>query len=428
MAVGQAREEIRPRQRAGVGIGHIDLDLRDHHEHHGGQHGGAVGVEEFAEAGQVHMGRIDRLGQRCAILEHQQGEQGAGQHLEHAQHDPARAGDQHAQVPAQAARSAGRVARRHEAQKVDLFADLGDQGHTDRGGRAKGQHVEAAASAVGARELQQLARQLRTLDHDRDEGQGHQAQPERLGQHLDAADQGHAMRHQRHHHQCAGQVAEPQRQAEIQLQRIRHDRRFEREQDEGERGVDEGRDGRADVTEAGAAREQVHVDAVARRVVADRQAGQEDDQPDRDDCPEGVDEAIVNCDGAADRLEHQEGDGAEGGIRDPEHRPFAEGARREAQRIILDGLVGHPGIVVAPDLDDALYRFGAGRVPFWCSGAHDPGKSEKPDVNMQLACPPAGRAGARLALQSRASNTGVTLPTSSPMPAVIFERPCGQTG
>lgn len=312
------------------------------------------------------MGWIDGIGQAGAALDRQQGEQGSGQHLEDAEHDPAGTGDQHAQVPAEC----GLALRRHEAQEVDLFADLGDQGHADGGRGTKSEHVEAAMAALCTAEVQQLGRQLRALHQDRDEGQGHQPEPERLGQHLDAADQGHAMRHQRHHHQRAGQVAEPQGQAEVQFERIGHDGRFQREQDEGERGVDEGRDGRADIAEAGAAREQVHVDAVARRIVADRQAGQEDDQPHRQDRPEGVDETVLQGDGAADRFEHQEGDGAEGGIGDPEHRPFAKCARGKAQRIILDGLVGDPGIVVAPDLDDALDRLGARLAGVWGGCAH----------------------------------------------------------
>ena len=165
------------------------------------------------------------------------------------------------------------------------------------------------------------------------------------------------MRHERDHGERADQVAEVQRQAEIQFERIRHDRGFQREQDERERRVDERRDRRADVAEAGAAREQVHVDAVVGGVVADRQAGGEDDQADGDDGPERVLEAVVDGDGAADRFQHEEGDGAERRIGDAEHGPFAERARREAQRVILDRLVGDPGVVVAPDLDDAQRRF-----------------------------------------------------------------------
>jgi hypothetical protein len=289
------------------------------------------------------------------------------EHLDNAQQDPARPRDQDAQVPAHAVRGG---LGRHEAQEVDLLADLRDQRDADGGGGAEHQYIEPAVVAGASRVVHQLRQQFRLLVQDGDEGQRHQDQPHGLGQHLDAADQGHAMRDQRDDRQRADHVAEIERQAEIQFECVGHNGRLEREQDERERGVDEGGDGRADVAEAGAAREQVHVDAVFGGVVADRQAGEKDDQADGHDGPQRVDEAVVDGDGAADRFEHQKGDGAEGGVGDAEHRPFTERARRVAQRVIFDRLVGHPGVVVAPDLDDALWRFGFCRgdahvLPVW---------------------------------------------------------------
>jgi len=86
--------------------------------------------------------------------------------------------------------------------------------------------------------------------------------------------------------------------------------------------------------------------------------------------PEGVDEAILQGDGAADRLQHQEGDRAEAGIGDPEHRPLAKCAPGDPQRIILHDPIGEPGIGVAPDLDDALDRLRARLAGVWGGFAH----------------------------------------------------------
>jgi hypothetical protein len=353
MAVRQARKKIRPRQRAGISVGHIDFYLRDDDEQRrGGQRQGGI-VEYLLEAGQVHARGIDRLQQRHGLADGQVSQQRAAQHLRDAGQYPAGAGGQHAKVPAQAV-FPGLLG--HEAQEVDLLADLRDQRHADRRGGAEHQHIEMAVVSRAAGEVQQLPRQFGAAQQDGDKGEREQQQPARLGDHLDAADQRHAVGHQRDDDQRADQVAEIERQAAIQLQRVGHDGRLQREQDERERGVDEGGNGRADITETGAAREQVHVDAVAGGVVADRQAAEKDDQAHRHDGPEGVDKAVVDGDGAADRLQHEEGNGAEGRAGDAKHRPLPERTRCVAQRVVLDGLVGDPGVVVAADLDDALRR------------------------------------------------------------------------
>ena len=185
-------------------------------------------------------------------------------------------------------------------------------------------------------------------------GQHQQQQPERLGERLQPADGGHTVRHQRNHHQRADEVAPGRRNVESQLQGVGHDRRFEGEEDEGEGGVDQRGQRRADVAKAGTARQQVHVEAVARGVVADRQTGDEDDQAGDKDGPEGIDEAVIDQQRRTDSLEDQKGGGAESGVGDPQFRPLAKAPRREAQGIVLDGLVGDPGVVVAADLDDAL--------------------------------------------------------------------------
>ena len=356
VAVREARKKIRPRQRTGIGVGHVDLDLRDHHQHGGGQQRQLRMVEHQPETVQVHMGGIDRFLERHGGADGQERQQRAAEHLGDAEQDPARAGDQHAEVPAPPV--LGRFGR-HEAQEIDLLADLRDQRHAHRRGGAESQHVEVAVLAIATGVVEQLRQQFGLLVQDGDERQRHQDQPHRLRQHLDAADQGHAVGHQRNHHQCADHVAEVERQAEIQFQRVGHDGRLQREQDERERRIDERRDGGTDVAEAGATGEQIHVHAIVGGVVADRQAGGEDDQAHGQDRPQRVDEAVVDGDGAADGFQHQERDGAERRVRDAEHRPATERTRRVAQCVVLDGLAGHPGIVVAADLDDALGGFRA---------------------------------------------------------------------
>jgi len=173
------------------------------------------------------------------------------------------------------------------------------------------------------------------------------------------------VRDERDHDQRTQQVAPGRRDVEGQLQRVGHDRRLEREEDEGEAGVDEAGDGAADIAEARAARQQVHVQPVACGVQADRQTGGEDHQAGGDDGPEGVDEAELQQQRRAHRLQHQERSrAAQRGVRDTPLAPLAERARREAQRIVLHRLARDPGVVVAPHLDDALLRCTGGQG--WC--------------------------------------------------------------
>ena len=150
------------------------------------------------------------------------------------------------------------------------------------------------------------------------------------------------------------EIADRARDAEAHLQRRRQDHRLDREEDEGEGGVDQRGDGRADVAEAGAARQQVDVDAVFGGVIGDRQAAEEDDDADDEDRRGGVGEAVVERDGAADRLQRQERDRAERGVGDAGGGPAPRALGGEAQRVVFQRLVGNPLIVLAPDAVDPL--------------------------------------------------------------------------
>jgi hypothetical protein len=187
--------------------------------------------------------------------------------------------------------------------------------------------------------------------------QHQQHQPDRLRPQLDSTDQRHAVDHQRNHHHRAQQVAPAQRQAEVHLYRQRHDGRLDGEEDEGEARVDERSDGRAEIAEAGATRQQVHVEAVSGRAVADGKSGEEGDQADEQNGPQRVGETVVQRNRAADGFERQEGHGAECGICHAPFRPLAEAARRVAQRVVLERFRRDPGVVVAANLENLLGGF-----------------------------------------------------------------------
>jgi hypothetical protein len=360
VAVRDAGEEVRPRERPGVGVGDVDFHLRNDDEYRGREGGPAVLGKHVAEAGEVHLRRLERLVERYLGLQREKGEEGAAEDLQHSRNDPPRTRHQHRCPPAHAVtpRLFGQ-----EAQEVDLLADLHDEREGDGRRGAEHQPVEMAVSGALPGEPGELAEDGGVLERDRHERAGEQHEPDGLRPQLQPRDQGDAVRDERDDHERRQQIAQHDRQPEIKLQGERHDGRLEREEDEREARVDQRRDGRAEVAEARAAREQVHVEAVLRRVVADRQAGEEGDQSDRENRPEGVGESVVQRDRAADRLQREERYRAERGVRDPELGPAPEAARRVAQRIVLERLVRDPGVVVAPYAKDLLCCRGQRLLP-----------------------------------------------------------------
>ena len=129
--------------------------------------------------------------------------------------------------------------RRHEAQVVDLLADLGDQRQRDAGARAERDEAERRVAAVDAAVVRPLLVRARVLDRDDDERQEHADEPQRLRPHLHLRQQRHAEDDQRRDHQRRDAVAEPQRDAEPEVQALGHDRPFEGEEDEREARVDQ---------------------------------------------------------------------------------------------------------------------------------------------------------------------------------------------
>ena len=360
VAVREAGKEVGPCQRAGVGIGDVDLELRHHHEHRRERHRHADAREGRAVADEVHLRGVDGAIGGHGVADGQIRQQRPAQHLQHARQHPAGSSRHHAGPPAP---TPARGGLGHETQVVGLLAHLRDERHAHRHGRAEAHQVEPGRLPLYrvATVRPDLVQHVRVLAQHIDVGQHQQGQPQRLRPHLQAADHRHAVGDQRHHHQRAQQVTPGWRDVEGQLQRVGHDGRFEREEDEGEAGVDQRGDRGADVAEARAAREQVHVHTVARRVDADRQPGGEDDQRRRQDGPERVDESVFDQQRAAHGFQHQERRRAKGGVGHPQRRPLAKRAWRKAQRVVLQRFAGHPGVVVAPHLDHALQGFGWGR-------------------------------------------------------------------
>ena len=208
--------------------------------------------------------------------------------------------------------------------------------------------------AMFAGEFAPFRERMRVGPGDRHEGKDVQDDPERLRPQLEAADQGDAVDHQGNDDDGADEIADRARDAEAHLQRGCHDDRFEREEDEGEGGVDQRGDGRADIAEAGAAGQQVDIDAAFCGMVGNRQAAKEDDDADDQNGGGGVGRAVIQRNRAADRFQRQKRDGAKGCIGDAGGRPSPGALGGEAQRIVFQGLVRNPLIILAPDAVNPL--------------------------------------------------------------------------
>ena len=358
VAVGEPREEVAPGQRTGVGVGHIDLELRHHHEDGGGRHRPAV-RQDVLVCRQVHLVGVYRTLRRHHVRQRQPRQHGATQHFQHPHDHPARPARQHPGPPLPAL---SRARLGHEAQVVRLLPHLRDERNTDRESRTKKRPLEALSCSRFTTVVHQ------TLHHPRIEHQNghirhhHHHQPQRLRPHLEAADDRHPVGNQRYHHHRADEIPPGRRYAQRQFQRVGHDGGLQRKEDERERGVDERCDGGADVAKARAPGEQVHVEPVAGRIHADGPARQKNDQPGGQNGPEGVGKAVLHQQGGAHSLQNEEGGHAKRGVGHPPFRPLAKALRRVAQRVVFHGLAGHPAVVVAPHLHNALHRLCLGRL------------------------------------------------------------------
>ena len=355
MAVRQAGEEVGPGDRPGIGVGDVDLELGQHDEQAGDQQRRPGCVHHLAERHQVHLRRPHRRRRGQAGAAGGISQERPGEQLHNVEPDPARPGQDQRRPPGL---PAAHRARRQEAQVVHLLGGLRNQRQQDGGANAELQQVEPGGGArPGAAVGGPVRQPVRMRGQHRAERQQVQRQPHRLGQQLEAADEGDAMRDQRQH--CGGtqDVAQPERHAEEGLQHGGHDHRLDAEEDEGEAGIDQRGDGGADVAEPGAAGEQVHVYAGAGGAAADRQADDEDQHAHEQDGGDAVGEPVGHGDGAADGLQRQERHRAQRSLRHPRRRPAPRPLGGEAQRVVLQGLVGDPAVIVAAFGNDALAAY-----------------------------------------------------------------------
>ena len=142
VTVREAREKIAPGQRAGIGVGHIDLELRNHHKDGRGCHRPAVSGKHVFIGRQVHLVRIHGPVHRYRVADGQISQERTAQHLAHAQHHPTRPTHEHTQPPAA---PVGRSFGGHEAQVVRLLAHLRHQSHADGQSRTKQGQTEPGA-------------------------------------------------------------------------------------------------------------------------------------------------------------------------------------------------------------------------------------------------------------------------------------------
>jgi hypothetical protein len=354
MAMRQAREEIRPGDGARIGVSHIDLELGDDDKRAGEGERHLRRGEHIAESDKIHARRLDRFRQRHEMLDREESQERPGEQLQHSGNDPAGTGGEIGRPPGALA---GRAARRQKPQEVDLLTDLGDQRKDDGGGGSKQDEIERSPADAGdPGELGPAFERCAINGRDKDEGQEMQHDPCWLRPELKPADESNAMRHQRNHDQRAEHVAYEKWDAQTHLEGERHDRGFDGEEEEGERGIDQRGDCRSEIAEAGAAREQIDIHAIGRCVIGDRQTGQQDEDADDNDGGSAVDEAVIDGDRAADGFQRQKRNSADGGVGDAQARPAARGLGGEAKRVVFQCLVRDPLIVIAPNANDALLR------------------------------------------------------------------------
>ncbi len=88
-------KEVRPRQRAGIGVGDVDLELRDHHEQGHRADGPRGRRENLLPRHQVHLVRVHGALRGNGIADRQPGQQRPAQHLQHPRDHPAGPAHEH---------------------------------------------------------------------------------------------------------------------------------------------------------------------------------------------------------------------------------------------------------------------------------------------------------------------------------------------
>ena len=214
VVVGQTYEAVGPGQRAAIGVGHIDLDLREGDKNRRQAQGQRRLLHDLLVGMHKHMHGLHGLGCAAAHAQCQHGQQAACCDLERTNDNPARARCQQCQPPGAA------VLRRflgQEAQIVHLLADLRHQRKQHTGSSAEHQQIEAPGIATQTFIADPGAQQGRVLVGDEQQGQDQHDHPGGLRPDLQFADGRDAKEHQRDDDQRAQQIPQRQLQAQGQM-------------------------------------------------------------------------------------------------------------------------------------------------------------------------------------------------------------------
>jgi hypothetical protein len=122
--MGKTRKKVRPGQRAGIGVGNVDFDLRHDHEQHDRRQCQTRIGENVRKTDEVHLCWFAGLVDADLVLQCEKREKRATQELGATDYDPARSGHQQGGPPACPVVP---LALRQETQKVHLFGNLGNQ-------------------------------------------------------------------------------------------------------------------------------------------------------------------------------------------------------------------------------------------------------------------------------------------------------------
>lgn len=124
MAMSETREEVRPGDRACIGVGDVDLELRQDHERAGECQSHVRLRQHVAKRLEIHVRRLGRQLAGEAVAQREEGEKRAQQQFQRAEDDPAGPRDQQGGPPR---RSRGAAVARQKPEEVDLLADLSHQ-------------------------------------------------------------------------------------------------------------------------------------------------------------------------------------------------------------------------------------------------------------------------------------------------------------
>ena len=190
----------------------------------------------------IHVDRLDRAKMTLSLIDHQHRQETAGENFQTADNNPPRPRPDHRSPPADAI-APGLV--RHEAKVVDLLADLNDEREENAGRRPEIEIVEPVRSALSPANAIQWSRTSGSFNRIMTNGVSNRRIQIRLGDQLQPADQRDPQEDDGDDDDGGDEVADSQRQAQVEIKSLGHDRRFEGEEDEGEAGIDQRRYRRA---------------------------------------------------------------------------------------------------------------------------------------------------------------------------------------